>query len=77
MMHMFGGYGGMGYGGFGMIFMILFWGLVIGLVVTLVSKTMTRPSPEQDDSPVDIAKQRYARGEISKDEFDRLCQELQ
>jgi putative membrane protein len=72
---MFGGYG-MGYGGVGMIFMFLFWGVIIALVVLLIRKTISSPSARQDESPFDIAKKRYAKGEISKIEFDRLTNEL-
>ena len=74
-MHMFGGYG-MGYGGIGMIFMFLFWGFIIALVVMLIRKTTSGPSARQDESPFDIVKMRYAKGEISKIEFDRLTNEL-
>jgi putative membrane protein len=77
MMHMFGGYGGMGYGGVGMIFMFLFWGFIIALVVMLVRKATSKPPPKQQDTPIDIAKRRYARGKISKQEFDHLIRELQ
>jgi len=76
-MHMFGGYGGMGYGGFGMIFMFLFWGLIIALVIMLIRQAGSKTNSSKDESPVNIVKQRYAKGEISKQEFDRLMSELQ
>jgi len=75
-MHMFGGYGGMGYGGFGMIFMFLFWGLIIALVIMLIRQAGSKTNSSKDESPVNIVKQRYAKGEISKEEFDRLVSEL-
>ena len=37
---MFGEYGGMGFGGIGMIAMFLFWGFIIALVVLLVRQTL-------------------------------------
>lgn len=75
-MHMFGGYGSMGYGGIGMIFMFLFWGLIIGLIVLLIKQAISKSNSTQDENPIDIVKQRYAKGEISKQEFDRLMSEL-
>jgi len=75
-MHMFGSYGTMGYGGFGMIFMVLFWGLIIALIVILVRQVGLKSNSDKDESPVDIVKRRYAKGEISKQEFDRLMSEL-
>jgi putative membrane protein len=33
--------------------------------------------PPQGDAALDIAKKRYARGEISKEEFERLRHDLQ
>ena len=75
-MHMFGGYGSMGYGGLGMIFMVLFWGLIIALVVILIRQASSRSNSNDEESPTDIVRQRYAKGEISKQEFDHLMAEL-
>lgn len=69
------GWGGQGYGmgGFGGITMILFWGLII-IGIFLVIKYLTSgqssnaPPPERD--PLQILKERYARGEIDTQEFE-------
>lgn len=72
-MHMFGGYGG---GGFGMIFMLLFWIVIIGLLVWLFRQFFGKASSAPQDSALEIARKRYAQGEIDKEEFDVLKHEL-
>jgi putative membrane protein len=52
------------------IMMVLFWGGVIALVVWGI-RQFTR-GREQGRSPLDIAKERLAKGEISKDEFEGI-----
>jgi putative membrane protein len=67
----------MGFGGgFGSLFMLLFWGLIIvGLV--LVIRQLWKPSHRsQTSSALSIAAERYARGEISKEEFETIKQNL-
>ena len=67
-----GNWGGYGWGmGFGWIFMILFWALVIICIVYIVqaiSRRSGQPGPEE--TPFDIKKKRYAKGDISKEEFE-------
>ncbi len=75
-MHMYGGSGGMGYGSFGMIIMFLFWLLAIALVFTFVHQAISKPS-SNNETPAELAKQRYAKGEITKQKFDGLKNELQ
>jgi putative membrane protein len=71
MMH-FGNFPGMGIGGFGFgwIFMILFW-VVLVLGVTYVIKGMLGSSKTTviSESAENILKRRYASGELSKEEF--------
>ncbi len=71
-------WGDYGWGmGFGWIFMILFWALVIlGIVyiVQAVSRKAGQPGPEE--KPLDILKKRYAKGEITKEEFERMKDDL-
>jgi putative membrane protein len=73
--------GNFGFGmmsGFGGIFMILFWIVIIGLgiwlIVSLVSRTNSPQPPTE--SALDILKKRYARGEITKEQFDEMRHDL-
>lgn len=76
-----GGYGpgmmGWGIGGFlGPVVMGLFWILVIMGIVYAVRYFTGPPRGTQEESPLDIAKKRYAKGEISKEEFEKLKEDL-
>ena len=77
------GPGMMGWGGWGMgwIFMIIFWGLIIvGLIFLirwLAGLSRSRPSYDKtQDSALDVLRQRYAKGEINKEEFDQKKRDL-
>ena len=59
----------------GPIIMVLFWGTVIGVVVWAV-RQFTRGRGGTTRSPLDIAKERYARGEINAEEFEKLRRDL-
>lgn len=71
---------GYGMGGFGILMMLLFGGLVIGLIVwlvTVVSRGAAAPPSQTGStlplqSPLDIAQRRYARGEINKVEYEEI-----
>jgi putative membrane protein len=64
---------------FGGIMMALFWIAVIIAVVYIV-RSFNRTSADRrqiaGDAPLDILKKRYARGEITKEEFDRMKEDL-
>jgi putative membrane protein len=77
MMH-WGNWGNCGWGmGFGWIWMILFWGLVIAGIAFIV-QTITRGTgkTKSEETPLDILKKRYAKGEITKEEFERMKEDL-
>ncbi len=56
------------------VLMVLFWGGVLAVVVWGI-RQFTRDKG-RDRSPLDIAKERLARGEISKDEFEGIKGDL-
>ena len=54
--------------------MFLFWGGIIGLVVWGIIR-LTRHSVKRNGA-FEIVRQRYAKGEINKEEFDRIKRDL-
>jgi putative membrane protein len=74
-----GHYGFMG-GDMGFI-MILFWVLIIGALALLISVLVKSVSgsgqePGEASKPLNILKQRYARGDIDKAEYEKMRREL-
>ena len=55
------------------LFLILFLILVYGLVKGKRAGFLDWPT---GDAPLDILKRRYAKGEITKEEFDRIKTDL-
>ena len=73
---LFSGGGMMGFGmGFGAIIMVLFWGAIIWLVISLINAG-TKKSEETPESPLGILKKRYAKGEITRDQYLEMEKEL-
>jgi putative membrane protein len=62
------------------LMMLLFWGLAIVALVLLVRWLWTQNQPHTAappaETPLDVLKKRYARGEITKEEFDRIKQDI-
>ena len=58
-----------------LIFMILFWGLIIWLVVWLITK-YTKQQAEKTESAIEILKKRFAKGEITKKQYEEMKKEL-
>lgn len=59
---------------FGMIWMVLFWGSIVWLIVWGI--TRTTGGRRQDDDPLEIARRRYAHGEITREQFEQLRHDL-
>ena len=63
--------------GIGMMFMmLLFWGLVIVGLVLGIRWLLSQGKEARSDSALEILRQRYARGEINKDEFEAKKKDL-
>ncbi len=63
-------------GGWTIVFWIIIVGLVAWGVVALARRSASGTAVDRGKSPLDTAKERYSRGEISKEEFDRLKKDL-
>ena len=63
--------------GFGMMFMmVLFWVLVIIGIVLAIRWLTNQRREKPSDSALEILRQRYARGEIDKEEFEAKKRDL-
>jgi len=62
---------GGGYGMIGGLMMLVFWGLVIFLIVVAVRRfTNGNSAPKQPDA-LDVLRDRFAKGEIDEEEFQK------
>jgi putative membrane protein len=73
---------GMGVGPFGLVLMVLFWGGLIALGMWLVRALFPQVGQPPAESPTpgvdarEILERRYARGEISRAEYDLMKETL-
>lgn len=74
----------------GMAFMVLFWGGIILLIVWAIRQisgprrefsgapgSPQRPPSSSRTAALDIARERYARGEITKEQYDQIRKDLE
>ena len=59
-----------------MVMMLVFWGLVITGIVLAIRWLAGHGEKSRSDRALDILRERYARGEINKDEFDAKQRDL-
>jgi putative membrane protein len=60
-----------------MLMMLVFWGVVIvGVVLAIRWFVSQKNEPRPVDTALDILRQRYARGDISKEEFEAKKRDL-
>jgi putative membrane protein len=55
---------------------IVVWGTIIYLIITAIRGGTPGRTVANDDTPLEILKRRYARGEINQDDYDRMRREL-
>lgn len=84
---MMGGWGG-SWGALGWLWMILMWlvpiGIIVGLAYLFINLSSGRSAAgrnpvgvtEVPESALDVLKKRYARGEITSEDFRRMKHEL-
>ena len=63
--------------GFGWIFMVIFWGLIIVGVFALIRWLATPAGDRGGKTALDILEQRYARGELERKEYEQKRKDLQ
>lgn len=73
-MHGFGG----GMGGGGWLIWIILIGVVVWAVITLTNRNRRHspPGSRSENSALEVLKERYANGEISKEEFEEKKRDL-
>jgi putative membrane protein len=59
-----------------MMMPLVFWGLVVVALVLGIRWLITQGREPRTDSPLDILKRRYARGEIDKEEYEAKKREI-
>jgi putative membrane protein len=62
------------FGGQG-IMMIIFWIVIIGVIFYLINKNGNKEI-FRNRTPLDILKERYAKGEITKEEYEEMKKDL-
>ena len=73
-----------GFSVLGFIFQVLFWGLIIMLIVKLFRSSRSshcchdngEMEEVEGDRSLEIVRERYAKGEIGKKEFEQLKKDL-
>jgi putative membrane protein len=59
-----------------MVVMLVFWGLVIAGIVLAIRWLASAGGGAKSDRALDILRERYARGEINKEEFEAKQRDL-
>jgi putative membrane protein len=79
----YGHMGGFGFG-FGWVFMLIFWAMVFFAVFAFVRGASGRgcwyhkgEGKYKEKNALDILKERYAKGEISKDDFEKMKKDME
>jgi len=58
------------------LWLVIFGGGLIALIVWVITKLIRRGDSAPKHDPLDVAKERYAKGEISREEFEQIKKDL-
>lgn len=73
-LHMWGTHEGMGWWMLiGSLWFVAFWGTIIYLIIWAINRIGERRT---DETPLEILRRRYARGEISEEQFEKMRRDL-
>jgi putative membrane protein len=75
-MYGMGNGGGFGFGSLGGLLNILLWVGMIAVVIYLFKVLSTKSPAPSSKTPLDILKERYAKGEINENDFERMKNQL-
>ena len=64
------------FGGWMVIIWVVIIALIVWGVIVLVRRGTSVSDTPQKRDPLDIARERYARGEITKEEFEEIKKDL-
>ncbi|HVC35539.1 MAG TPA: SHOCT domain-containing protein [Chloroflexota bacterium] len=76
------GWGGFGFNPLGWIVMLLFWVLIIGGIALIAvwffrEATPAVMGPAAPSRSLEILKERYARGELTRDQYEEMRREIE
>lgn len=65
--------------GFGWIFMLVFWALIILGIVALAKWLFSSTSSGRSAGtrPLDVLKERYARGELTREQYEQMRRDIE
>ncbi len=73
---MWGAHEGMGWWMvFGAVWIAIFWALVVVVAAWVIARLTSHQTDLSSDA-MTIARQRYARGELTREEFERMSEDL-
>ena len=68
--------GSSGWMSFSWIWFAVFWGIIIAFGIWIIRKLTGDGGSKGSYYSLDIAKQRYAKGEISREEFEEIKKDI-